>query len=276
MAKFIGDSSCDLLEMQGVLFESIPLVIYTDETSYTDDKDIDIHGMLDELSKYKGRSYTACPGTEAWMSAFEGSDEIYVVTMTSELSGTYNSAVVAKDMYLQEHPEVKIHIFDTLSTGPEMRLLLEKLVELDRSGMVFEEVCKAGEEYLKKTRLFFSFQSLHNLAQNGRVNKVLASAIGALGISVIGTASAKGTIEAVGKCRGDKKVISTFLSQMKSAGFESGKVRIGQIENEKLAGRLCQIILEQYPQADVEVFPARGLCSYYGERGCIMLGCEGN
>jgi fatty acid-binding protein DegV len=137
-------------------------------------------------------------------------------------------------------------------------------------------VCKAGEEYLKKTRLFFSFQSLHNLAQNGRVNKVLASAIGALGISVIGTASAKGTIEAVGKCRGDKKVISTFLSQMKSAGFESGKVRIGQIENEKLAGRLCQIILDQYPQADVEVFPARGLCSYYGERGCIMLGCEGN
>jgi DegV family protein with EDD domain len=276
MVKFIADSSSDLLEMQGVYFESVPLTIYSDEFSYTDDHDIDIKEMLDKLEKYKGRSYTACPSAESWLNVFEGSEEIYVLTMTSALSGTYNSAAVAREMYLQKHPDVKIHIFDTLSTGPEMRLLLEKLVELKKDGFSFEEVCKRAEKYLAKTRLFFSFQSLHNLAQNGRVNKVLASAIGALGISVFGTASTAGMIEAVGKCRGDKKVIATFLKQMKAAGFKNGKVRIGHIENEKLAKKLHQVILEVYPKADVLVYPSRGLCSYYGERGCIMLGCEGS
>jgi fatty acid-binding protein DegV len=201
MVKFIADSSSDLLEMQGVYFESVPLTIYSDEFSYTDDHDINIKEMLDKL---------------------------------------------------------------------------EKLVELKKDGFSFEEVCKRAEKYLAKTRLFFSFQSLHNLAQNGRVNKVLASAIGALGISVLGTASTAGMIEAVGKCRGDKKVIATFLKQMKAAGFKNGKVRIGHIENEKLAKKLHQVILEVYPKADVLVYPSRGLCSYYGERGCIMLGCEGS
>ena len=276
MTRFIADSCSDLLQIEGVDFVAVPLTISTDTSDYVDDQDLDIKGMLDDLATYKGKSGTACPSVERWLEAFEGADTIYIGTMTSTLSGTYNSALVAKDLYEQSHPEVKIHVFDTLSAGPELRLLMEKLIELDQSGMEFEEVCKMGEDYMQKTRLFFALKSLHNLAQNGRVNKVVAAAAGALGISVLGTASEEGTLEAVSKCRGDKKVIAGFLEEIGKAGFTQGKIRNNHLENLTLAEKLRDAILEKYPDAEIMIYEARGLCSYYAERGGMLVGVECN
>lgn len=276
MTRFIADSCSDLLQIEGVDFVAVPLTISTDTSDYIDDQDLDIKGMLDDLAAYKRKSGTACPSVERWLKAFEGADTIYIGTMTSTLSGTYNSALVAKDLYEQSHPEVKIHVFDTLSAGPELRLLMEKLIELDQSGMEFEEVCKMGEDYMQKTRLFFALKSLHNLAQNGRVNKVVAAAAGALGISVLGTASTEGTLEPVSKCRGDKKVIAGFLEEIRKAGFTQGKIRINHVENLTLAGKLRDAILEKYPDAEIMIYEARGLCSYYAERGGMLVGVECN
>ena len=211
MTKFVADSSCDMLDYEGVNFEAVPLDIFTDEVRYTDNADINITEMLDMLASYKGRSYTACPGVDGWLKAFEGADKIYVVTLTSGLSGTYNSAVVAKDIFLQDNPDVQIEVFDTLSTGPEMRLIIEKIIELDGQGLSFEEVCKKTREYIKKTRLFFSFISLHNFAQNGRVSKIVAAAVSMIGISIIGTASEDGKVEPSIKCRGEKKVLANIM-----------------------------------------------------------------
>ena len=276
MTRFIADSCSDMFQIEGVDFVSVPLTISTDTSDYVDDQDLDIKGMLDDLAVYKGKSGTACPSVERWLEAFEGADTIYIGTMTSTLSGTYNSALVAKDLYEQSHPEVKIHVFDTLSAGPELRLLMEKLIELDQSGMEFEEVCKIGEDYMQKTRLFFALKSLHNLAQNGRVNKVVAAAAGALGISVLGTASEEGTLEAVSKCRGDKKVIAGFLEEIGKAGFTQGKIRINHVENLTLAEKLRDAILEKYPDAEIMIYEAKGLCSYYAERGGMLVGVECN
>ena len=80
--------------------------------------------MLDYLAEYKGRSYTACPSVDGWLEAFKGADEIYVVTITSSLSGAYNAAMAARELYLQAHEEAKVAVFDSLSTGPEMLLIL--------------------------------------------------------------------------------------------------------------------------------------------------------
>jgi len=274
MTKFVADSSCDLLEYEGVNFEAVPLDIFTDEVRYTDDADINITEMLDMLASYKGRSYTACPGVDGWLKAFEGADKIYVVTLTSGLSGTYNSAVVAKDIFLQENPEAQIEVFDTLSTGPEMRLIVEKIIELDSMGLSFEEVCEKAREYIKKTRLFFSFISLHNFAQNGRVSKVVAAAVNMIGISIIGTASEEGTIDPIAKCRGEKKVLAKLMESLEEAGYKGGKFRICHVENEELAAKVVALVKEKYPEADAVLYKARGLCSYYAERGGIILGCE--
>lgn len=274
MTRFITDSCSDMIQTEGGNFVSVPLVISTDEKEYVDDEYLDIHEMLDDLSVYKGKSGTACPSVESWLHAFEGADTIFVATMTSTLSGTYNSALVAKKIYEHSHPEAKIHVFDTLSAGPELRLLMEKLFSFERAGKTFEEIVRCGEKYLQTTRLFFALKSLHNLAQNGRVNKVIAAAAGALGISVLGTASAEGTLESSAKCRGDKKVIAGMLEEITKAGFQNGKVRISHVENPELAEKLRIALMERFPEAEILIYKARGLCSYYAERGGILVGVE--
>lgn len=271
--KFVVDSSCDMRDTEYSNFTTVPLTISTDRRDWLDE-DLDIDEMLSELETYKGRSYTACPNVECWMKAFEGADVIYVATLTSGLSGTYNSAMVARDLYLREHPDAKIQVFDTLSTGAEIRLFVEKLMELNSQGYTFEEVCQRAKEYKKKTRLLFSLKSLHNLAQNGRISKAVASAIGVLGISIIGTASSQGTLEPIAKSRGDKKVIAKMLEELKKLGYNGGKIRISHVENELLANQIKAAIKELYHGADVLVYKARGLCSYYAERGAVLIGCE--
>ena len=275
MIKIIADSSCDMNHIEGVNFTCVPLTISTDDKSFIDDETLNVAELLETLAHYKGRSYTACPSVDSWVEAFEGGDEIYVVTMTSTLSGTYNSAMVALDMYKSEHPDALIHVFDSLSTGPEMRLIIEKIIELKKNNMEFEDVCRTIDTYMKKNRLFFTFQSLHNLAQNGRINKVLASAIGVLGITIIGTASEEGDISPIGKCRGNKKGVRKLLDDIKEAGYNGGKVRICHVENKELADNLITSLKSEYPDADTLVYPARGLCSYYCERGGIIIGIEG-
>lgn len=110
MTRFIADSCSDMLQMEGVDFVAVPLTISTDVKDYVDNENLDVKGMTENLAGYKGKSCTACPGVESWLNAFEGADVIYVGTMTSTLSGTYNSALVAKEMYQQSHPEARIHV----------------------------------------------------------------------------------------------------------------------------------------------------------------------
>lgn len=274
ITRIIADSSCEIFDSPNGRFRTVPLTISTDERSFPDTADLNIHEMLDYLSSYKGRSFTACPSVESWTACFEGADVIYVAAMTGALSGTVNSALSAKSVYLQKHPDTKIHIFDTLTTGPDLWLFTEKLEELVASGAGFDEVVEKANAYLHTTRLFFALKSLHNLAANGRVNKAVASAVGILGISILSTASEDGRIQPIGKCRSTKKVIASIMDEMEKAGYHGGKVRISHIENSALAESLQQEIYKKYPQADIQFRHCRGLCSYYAERGGILLGCE--
>lgn len=272
--RFISDSASDVREMEHADFVSVPLRITTGRADYVDDEDLDVPGMLRDLSTYKGRSGTSCPGIDSWLEAFGEADRIYVVTITSGLSGTFNSAEVARRQYLQSHPDARVHVFDSLSTGPEERLLLEKLVELEGQGLSFEEVCRRGRAYLEKSRLFFTLASLHNLAQNGRVSKVVAAAVGVLGIRMLGTASPEGTLQPLAKCRGDKKLLELLRDKLREAGYRGGKVRISHVSCGELAQTFKAAILEGYPGADVLAYEARGLCSYYAEAGGMLIGCE--
>ena len=226
--RLVADSACDIKELRGMVFKAVPLTISTDNEEFCDDGQLDIHRMLDILEKHKGRSYTACPGIDAWLEAFGDDDEIFVVTITAGMSGTYNSAMAARAVYLEEHPQAKVRVIDSKSTGPQMRIILEQLQQMIEEGKKFEEIDGAIDAYMQKTRLFCSLKSLHNLAQNGRVSKVVASAAEVLGISVIGTASSHGTLEAIGKCRGDKKLLVKLQALLDDAGYEGGKLRVCQ------------------------------------------------
>lgn len=274
MIKFVADSSCDRPVVPGLTVEYAPLVMSTDERSFVDDDTLDVHEMLDYMSAYKGRSFTACPSVDAWLKVFEGGDEIYAVTITSGLSGSYNSAMAAANLYHQSNPNAKVHVFDSLSTGPELLLLLEKLRDLKNAGLSFEEVVEQATEYQKHTRLFFILQSLHNLSQNGRVSKVVAAAVGVLNIRIVGTASTEGTLEQLAKSRGDNKALKELLEQVEAAGYNGGKMRLTDAENETLTQRFAEMVRAKWPDADITLAHSSGLCSYYAERGSIMAGIE--
>ena len=272
--KIVADSSCDMWELNDVDFAVAPLTISTDNKHYVDNQELDVHLMSEDLAKYKGVSHTACPSAGAWLDCYEGYDEVFVVTLTGAMSGTYNSAMAAKGIYEEENDNVKVHVFDSLSTGPEMRLLIEKLKEMIEEDLPFEEIVEKGQDYLKHTRLFFALKSLHNFAMNGRVNKAVASAIGVLNISIFATASEEGTIQQISKCRGEKKVVKSMIEHLENAGYHGGKVRISHADNLKLAHNVRDKILELYPNADIIVYPMGGLCTYYAEIGGLLVGCE--
>lgn len=272
--KIVADSSCDMWELNDVDFAVAPLTISTDNKHYVDNQELDVHLMSEDLAKYKGVSHTACPSAGTWLDCYEGYDEVFVVTLTGAMSGTYNSAMAAKGIYEEENDNVKVHVFDSLSTGPEMRLLIEKLKEMIEEDLPFEEIVEKGQDYLKHTRLFFALKSLHNFAMNGRVNKAVASAIGVLNISIFATASEEGTIQQISKCRGEKKVVRSMIEHLENAGYHGGKVRISHANNLKLAHNVRDKILELYPHADIIVYPMGGLCTYYAEIGGLLVGCE--
>lgn len=272
--KIVADSSCDMWELNGVDFAVAPLTISTDNKHYVDNQELDVHLMSEDLAKYKGVSHTACPSAGSWLDCYEGYDEVFVVTLTGAMSGTYNSAMTAKGIYEEENENVKVHVFDSLSTGPEMRLLIEKLKEMIEEDLTFEEIVEKGQDYLNHTRLFFALKSLHNFAMNGRVSKAVASAIGVLNISIFATASEEGTIQQISKCRGEKKVVRSMIEHLENAGYHGGKVRISHADNLKLAHNVRDKILELYPYADIIVYPMGGLCTYYAEIGGLLVGCE--
>ena len=117
-------------------------------------------------------------------------------------------------------------------------------------------------------------ESMKNLANNGRVSPIVAKFAGMLGIRVIGKASDVGTLEQLEKCRGEAKTLPTIVDQMIRLGYSGGKVKIAHCLNEPAANKLKSLIKQKYHNADIDIYPCRGLCSFYAERGGLLIGFE--
>lgn len=275
--KIVTDSASNMYAMEGIDFEVAPLKINTKEKEYVDDTSLDVANMVKELKSYKGRSGTACPGVGDWLDAFEGYDIIYCVTIISTLSGSYNSAMTAKHQYEEEHPGKKVFVLDSYSAGPEMKLHVEKLKELVLAGKDFDTVCKEIVEYKEQhTSLIFSLESLTNLANNGRVSHAVAKIAGLIGIRMVGDVSEDGQLHPTDKCRGEKKTLVEIYRNMKRLGYNGGKLYIDHCFNEELSNNLKDKTLEEFPNANVIIAPTGGLCSFYAEKGGLMIGFEVN
>lgn len=274
--KIVSDSSSNVFTFSGSGFEyeTVPLKIITSKEEFVDTPDLDIPRMIISLSEEKNFSATSCPNMHEWYEAFKGADNIFAITITSSLSGSYGSAVSAAEEYVKDFPNANVYVIDSLSTGPEMQLIIEKLGELISSGKTFEEIKSEIIEYQKHSHLLFCLQSLANLARNGRVSHAAAKIAGILGIQIIGRASAQGTLELAHKLRGEKKVLNTIFKEMEMAGFSGVKVRISHCMNLAYVENLKSIILEKYPNCDVQILHCGALCSYYAERGGFIVGFD--
>ncbi len=272
--KIVADSSSDLFSLDSLDFETAPLKIITASKEYTDDPNLDVKGMVDELSRYKGKSSTSCPNAGDWLKVFGDAKEIFCFTITATLSGSYNAACLARQEYEVAHPDRKVFVLNTLTTGPEMALLIEKTRELVLSGAAFEQITEAVTDYRRKTGLIFMLQSMRNLANNGRVSPLVAKAAGLLGIRVVGKASERGDLQQLAKCRGEEHALENIVLQMEKEGYNGGKIRIAHCFNEDAANKLSSLLLSKYLNADIRVYRCAALCSFYAEMGGLLIGFE--
>ncbi|MBO5907102.1 MAG: DegV family protein [Clostridia bacterium] len=272
--KIVADSSCDIFELQKVEFAGSPMKIITAEREFVDDEHLDVCEMVTFLDKYKGKSKSSCPNTNDWLSAFEDADDVFCVTITSGLSGSYNSACAAKKIYETENDGKRVFVIDSLSAGPEVTLIIKKLEECIFDGMDYADICSRITEYTKKTGLIFMLKSLKNFANNGRISPIVAKLVGIAGICIVGKASDAGTLEPLHKCRGERRAIDTLVKELEAQGFTSGKISIGHCQNQAAAEELRELILKKFEGASIEIHSLRGLCSFYAEMGGVLVGFE--
>lgn len=272
--KIVADSSSNVYTLPDVAYASVPLKILSAGREYVDDTGLDVSEMVASIKAEKTPATTSCPNMLEWGEAFDDAENVFALSITSQLSGSYNAALQAAGDFKRTYPDRRIWVLDTLSTGPEMELIIEKLRECILAEGSFEQIRKTVREYSKHTHLLFDLQSMENLAKNGRCSMALAKVAGVLGIRVVGRASDKGTLEPLAKPRGEKKALEALLNEMAKGGFKGGKVRIAHCFNEKSAETLKKMILDCFPGSDIAISPCGGLCSYYADLGGLLVGYE--
>lgn len=272
----VSDSSSNVFTMEGCNYTTVPMKVNAGDREFIDTPELDLADMVETLKNHKGKSGSSCPNVQDWLDAFGDAEAIFVLTISRNLSGSYNSACQAAELYLESHPDGKIFVFDTLTAGPQQIMLAEKLRELIAEGLDFETIREKAVEYHKNTHILFCLESLTNLARNGRVNPAVAKIAGVLGMRVVGDAKG-GFITPVHKPRGHKKAMQTLVSMMEERGLYDGAlVRIAHCFGQQQAEDLKAAVLEKFPGCRFIIESTTALCSFYAEAGGLMIGMEGS
>lgn len=271
--RIVADSSSNIFNVEGIDYKSVPLKIISETKEYIDTPELDVVGMVKDMYESRERFSTSCPNAFDWAEAFEGGENIFAITITKHLSGCYSAALNAAEDFKAQNPNANIYVIDSLSTGGEMQLIIEKIKELAEKGLSFEEIKAEITEYQKRTNLLFALRNLNNLAKNGRVNPAVAKIAGVLGIRITGMAD-NGHLKTVHKCKGKEKTLQMLKEDMLEMGFKGGKVKISHCQNEESANSLKERLLAVYPESDIEILPCTALCSFYAELGGLIVGFE--
>ena len=271
----VSDSSSNVFSVEGANYTTVPMKIIAGSKEYVDTLALDLYGMVSDLQQFKGKSGSSCPNVQDWLDAFGDADAVFCVTISKNLSGSFNSAKQAVDTFLEENPCKKAYVFDSLAAGPQQAMLVDKLAQLIAEGHDFDTIVEKALDYHNHTHITFRLQSLTNLARNGRINPAVAKIAGVLGIRVIGDVKG-GLITPVHKPRGDKKAIPMLVERMKERGFYDGALlRIAHCFGEEPALMLRDAVLAEFPNTRFVLEPTTALCSFYAEEGGLMIGFEG-
>jgi len=271
----VSDTSCDLFTLEGVTdiaFSTVPFTIRVGDTEYIDDDNISVEEMLTANETHSESAQTACPSPEDWRVCFEKPGSVIAFTISSALSGSYNSACTAKTMVLEEDPEKEIIVIDSKATGPETVLIIRKACELIHQGKDAREIERELNETARKTHIVFALCSYRNLIKAGRVNRLIGFIAGHLGFWGIGIGSEEGEIDIRGKARGQKGMIRFLLEEIQKVGLAGKSIVISHCQNEEAAGELKKRLTEAFRDITVTILPTRGLDSYYAERHGLIVG----
>ena len=273
--RIIADSSYDIFDLDNkpanMYFNTVPFVITVDGSDFVDDEKLDVGELVEAMAVSK-KSHTSCPSPADWIREFGEEGDVFAITISSNLSGSYNSACTAKQMVLENDPFRNIEILDSRGTGPSLSMTIDKLQELIAQGLGFEEIKTEIHKFMADHKLIFALSSYHNLVNNGRMPRIAGIVLGHLGLWGVGIASEEGTIKMKKIAKGGRKTLQVIMSDFKERVADKESIVISHCQNELFAHNLKKAIETEYPGKIVKIIPTRGLCSYYAEKGGIIVG----
>ena len=272
--RIVADSSANVLQIAGANYTTVPMKI-TAGKEYIDDQDLDVAAMVHDLRLHKGKSGSSCPNVGEWLEAFGDAEYIFGLTISKNLSGSFNTGLQAAATYMEEHPGRKVFIFDSLAVGPEMAMITDKIRECEAAGDDFETVVAKVLDYHNHVHTLFCLESMLNLARNGRVSMAVAKIAGMLGIRVAGIALG-GQVTPIHKPRGAKKATQTLVEMLKERGFRDGNLlRVAHCFAPEAAEAFRSAVLAEFPNTRFLLEHTTALCSFYAEAGGLIIGFEG-
>ncbi len=274
--KIIVDSCGELTQdmKESGIYETASLSIEIDGYQIVDDESFDQVDFLRRAAQSKECPKSSCPSPETYMKYYEGEAErIYVVTLSAELSGSYNSAVLGKNLYEEEYGEKQIYVFNSRSASIGETLIALKIQECEEEGMDFEKVVETVEAYIESQNTHFVLENLETLRKNGRLTGVKAIVASALNIKPIMAATEIGTIKQIGQARGIKKALAKLVDEV-VANVKNPKEKILAISHcncQNRANDVKMMIEQKISLKKIIILDTRGISSMYANDGGIIV-----
>jgi len=272
--RIVVDSCCELTEemKQDTGIVKVPLTIDCGGKTFVDDDTLDQQELLEAMRGTKQAPATSCPSPQTYLDAYEGQDEVYVVTLSALLSGSFNSAHQAKLMLEEEHPEINVHVFNSCSAVSGETLIALKIKELAESGMPYKKVVREVEQFISQMETLFVLENLENLRKNGRLTKMQAVITGTLKIKLFCMATPEGEITKAGQALTVKQALTKLVDRAAKDPAHVGRLAI--VSHCNCLDRAFQVkqMLESKCQfSDVLITGAGGITTVYADDGGIVV-----
>lgn len=270
----VVDSCCDLTASmrESGTFQAVPLTIHVGEQVFHDDENLRQNELLSAMRACPEAPHTSCPSPAAYLDAFEAAEgDIYVVTLSALLSGSHNSARQAAALFLENHPERRIHVFNSCSASAGEVLLALKIKELAGSGLPFSEVVQRGDHFITEMKTLFILENLDNLKKNGRLTRIQAALTGALHIKLLMGATSEGEICKRGQALSVRQGLSKLVQLMRADESHMGRMLcISHCNCPERAEELRMLVLKNCDFRDVFLCQTRGISTVYANDGGIV------
>lgn len=283
----VADSSCNLRSFAptapDTTYHLVPLKIVVDGCEHVDDETLDVERLTERVAASQQATSSACPSAGEWAERFRLADNVIAITISRNLSGSYEAAMLARtlvmDEYVREHggrvAGKNIHVIDSRASGGKLELIVELLDGFLAEGPCsFEEAVDYAEHLEQTSTVLFSLSHYGNLVKVGRMPKLAGALASRLSIRLLGAASEQGTIRVIGSTRSERSMVERILSSMAEHGFHGGLVYIDHAQNPAGAQRLADAVRERWQDATVRIVGCGGLNAYYAERSGIIIGFE--
>ena len=272
--KIVVDSCCDLSPqmLQDPCFVKVPLTIRVEDSTFVDDETFDQADLLWCMRQSEQSPSTSCPAPQAYLDAYQGAEDVYVVTLSALLSGSHNSAEQARMMLEEDEPGVNIHVFNSCSAAAGEVLVALKIRELAASGKPFKHVVREVEQFIYKMQTMFVLETLENLRKNGRLTKLQAVITGALKIKLLMAGTPEGEICKLGQALTMKQALTKMVDKVASDPEHPGrKLVISHCNCLERAFQVKKMLEEKCRLSDILIVDAKGITTVYANDGGIVV-----